>query len=96
MGLWWHIGKVSVILPSCFEATRGLFRDGPRNSEPRSDDEDDTWAGTPSPNFRTTPTGGRLDTMYDLADRGLHAQRMFSGIRFRTSDPPIPRSRPCH
>ncbi|GBN22333.1 Photoreceptor-specific nuclear receptor [Araneus ventricosus] len=28
-------------------ATRGLFRDGPRNFEPRSDDEDDAWAGTP-------------------------------------------------
>ncbi|GBL78669.1 hypothetical protein AVEN_65241-1 [Araneus ventricosus] len=28
-------------------ATRGLFWDGPRNCEPRSDDEDDTWAGTP-------------------------------------------------
>ncbi|GBM32407.1 hypothetical protein AVEN_239797-1 [Araneus ventricosus] len=31
-----------VILTSRFEATRGLFWDGPRNFEPRSDDEDDT------------------------------------------------------
>ncbi|GBN82359.1 hypothetical protein AVEN_248716-1 [Araneus ventricosus] len=31
-----------VILTSCFEATRGLFWDGPHNLGPRSDDEDDT------------------------------------------------------
>ncbi|GBM53226.1 hypothetical protein AVEN_14244-1 [Araneus ventricosus] len=30
-----------VILTSRLEATRGLFWDGPRNFEPRSDDEDD-------------------------------------------------------
>ncbi|GBN73153.1 hypothetical protein AVEN_64452-1 [Araneus ventricosus] len=36
-----------VILTSRFEATRGLFRDGPSNFEPRSDDEDDTRNGTP-------------------------------------------------
>ncbi|GBO43576.1 hypothetical protein AVEN_271754-1, partial [Araneus ventricosus] len=29
----------------------GYFWDGPRNFEPRSDDEDDTCAATPSPNF---------------------------------------------
>ncbi|GBM35901.1 hypothetical protein AVEN_244971-1 [Araneus ventricosus] len=33
---------------------------GPRTFEPRSDDEDDVWGGTPSPKFRTTPPGGRL------------------------------------
>ncbi|GBL76517.1 hypothetical protein AVEN_48812-1 [Araneus ventricosus] len=55
------------ILTSRFEATRGLFWDGPRNFEPRSDDEDDTRAGTPSPNFHATPTGGRLATTRDLA-----------------------------
>ncbi|GBL82219.1 hypothetical protein AVEN_252406-1 [Araneus ventricosus] len=44
-----------VILTSRFEATRGLFRDGPRHFEPRSDDEDDAWAGTPSPNFLGFP-----------------------------------------
>ncbi|GBM91409.1 hypothetical protein AVEN_204279-1 [Araneus ventricosus] len=36
-----------VILMSSFEATRGLFWDGPRNFEPRSDDEDDTRADKP-------------------------------------------------
>ncbi|GBM19274.1 hypothetical protein AVEN_133760-1, partial [Araneus ventricosus] len=48
----------SVTLTSLFQATRGLFWDGPRNFEPRSDDEDDTSAGTPSPNFRITSEGG--------------------------------------
>ncbi|GBM83546.1 hypothetical protein AVEN_272014-1 [Araneus ventricosus] len=45
---------------SRFAATRGLFWDGPRNFEPRSYDGDDTRAGSPSPNFRTIPTGGHL------------------------------------
>ncbi|GBL81637.1 hypothetical protein AVEN_93428-1 [Araneus ventricosus] len=49
-----------VTLTSPFEATRGRFWNGPRNFEPRSDDEDDIRAGTPFPNFRTTPTGGHL------------------------------------
>ncbi|GBM11561.1 hypothetical protein AVEN_245892-1, partial [Araneus ventricosus] len=31
-----------VVLTSRFEATRGLFRDGPRQFEQLSDDEDDT------------------------------------------------------
>ncbi|GBL80745.1 hypothetical protein AVEN_165120-1, partial [Araneus ventricosus] len=31
-----------VIFKSRFEAIRGLFWDGPRNFEPRSDDEGDT------------------------------------------------------
>ncbi|GBM76441.1 hypothetical protein AVEN_2089-1 [Araneus ventricosus] len=54
--------KVQVRLTSRFEATQRLFRDEPRNFEPLSDDEDDTQAGTPSPNFRTTPMGRRLAT----------------------------------
>ncbi|GBN96015.1 hypothetical protein AVEN_110249-1 [Araneus ventricosus] len=49
------------------KSTRGLFWDGPRNFEPWSDDEDDTWAGTPTPNFHATPAGGRLATTYYLA-----------------------------
>ncbi|GBN02106.1 hypothetical protein AVEN_9675-1 [Araneus ventricosus] len=49
-----------VILKSCFEATLVLFWDGPRHFEPQSDDKDDARAGSPSPNFRTTPTGGRF------------------------------------
>ncbi|GBL79901.1 hypothetical protein AVEN_28953-1 [Araneus ventricosus] len=39
-------GLVSlVILTSRFEATRGVFWDGPRKFEPRLDDEDDTRTG---------------------------------------------------
>ncbi|GBL81215.1 hypothetical protein AVEN_143550-1 [Araneus ventricosus] len=45
---------------SHFEATRRIFSGGPRNFEPRSDDEDDTRGGTSSPNFRTTLEGERL------------------------------------
>ncbi|GFW73650.1 hypothetical protein TNCV_1541051 [Trichonephila clavipes] len=36
------------------------FSDGLRNLEPWSSDVDDTLAGTPSPNYHTTPTGGRF------------------------------------
>ncbi|GFU56227.1 transposable element Tcb1 transposase [Trichonephila clavipes] len=36
------------------------FGEGPLNFEPWSSDEDNTCALTPSPNFYTTPTGGRL------------------------------------
>ncbi|GBN57122.1 hypothetical protein AVEN_56366-1 [Araneus ventricosus] len=44
-----------------------MSRDGPRNFESLSDDQDDTELTTPSPNFRTTPAGGRLASTYDLA-----------------------------
>ncbi|GBL84793.1 hypothetical protein AVEN_93829-1 [Araneus ventricosus] len=49
-----------IMLTPHFEATRALFWDGPHSFEPRSDDEDDTSAGTLSPSFRTTPVGRRL------------------------------------
>ncbi|GBM50087.1 hypothetical protein AVEN_223298-1 [Araneus ventricosus] len=42
----------------------------------------------PSPNFRATPAGGRLATTYDLACNRPHTRRIFSGIGFRTCDPP--------
>ncbi|GFV57815.1 uncharacterized protein TNCV_3071941 [Trichonephila clavipes] len=38
------------------------FGDGPRHFEPWSSDQDDTGAGTPSPNNHTTSTGGRLSS----------------------------------
>ncbi|GBO17120.1 hypothetical protein AVEN_69860-1 [Araneus ventricosus] len=44
----------------------------------------------PSPNFRATPTGGRLATTCDLACNRPHARPIFSGIGFRTCDPPVP------
>ncbi|GFX31825.1 hypothetical protein TNCV_171581 [Trichonephila clavipes] len=36
------------------------FGDGPCNFEPWSSVVDDTGAGTSSPNYHTTPTGGRF------------------------------------
>ncbi|GBO06676.1 hypothetical protein AVEN_79355-1 [Araneus ventricosus] len=80
------------ILTSRFEATRGLFWDGPRNFEPRSDD--DTWVGTSSPSFHATLTGGRLASTYDLACNRPHTRRIFSGIGFRTWNPPAPKPIP--
>ncbi|GBN35302.1 hypothetical protein AVEN_99983-1, partial [Araneus ventricosus] len=41
---------------------------------------------TPSPNFRATPTGGRLATTYDLACNRPHTWRIFSGTGFRTCE----------
>ncbi|GFX93598.1 hypothetical protein TNCV_1587751 [Trichonephila clavipes] len=38
------------------------FGDGPRNFEPWSSDVNDTLAGTSSPNYYTTPTGGRFSS----------------------------------
>ncbi|GBL62549.1 hypothetical protein AVEN_8142-1, partial [Araneus ventricosus] len=43
----------------------------------------------PSPNFHEAPTGGRLATAYDLARNRPHTRRIFSGIGFRTWNPPI-------
>ncbi|GBM81151.1 hypothetical protein AVEN_226971-1 [Araneus ventricosus] len=41
-----------------------------------------------SPDFRATPTGGRLATTYDLVCNRPHTRRIFRGIKFRTCDPP--------
>ncbi|GBL71966.1 hypothetical protein AVEN_115011-1 [Araneus ventricosus] len=79
-----------VILTSRFEATQGLFWDGPCNFEPRSDDED----GTPSPSFHAAPAGGHLATAYDLACNRPHTRRTFGGIGFRTWNLPAPKLRP--
>ncbi|GBM96674.1 hypothetical protein AVEN_69283-1 [Araneus ventricosus] len=77
-----------VILASRFEAIRRLFWDGPRNFEPRSDDEDDTsYLAPTSPNFHATQTRGRLATTYDLACNRPHTRQIFSGIGFRTLRP---------
>ncbi|GBN64888.1 hypothetical protein AVEN_7508-1 [Araneus ventricosus] len=53
-----------------------------------------TELAPPSPNFRATPTGGRLATTYDLACNRPHTRRIFSGIGFRTCDPPVPTEYP--
>ncbi|GBN25161.1 hypothetical protein AVEN_197128-1, partial [Araneus ventricosus] len=42
------------------QAIRGLFGDGPRHFESRSDDKDDIGAATSFPNFHTAPAEERL------------------------------------
>ncbi|GBM43695.1 hypothetical protein AVEN_26562-1 [Araneus ventricosus] len=84
------------IITSRFEATRGLFWVGHRNLEPRSDDEDDTSAGAPSPKFHATLTGGRLATTHDLACNGPHTRRIFCGRGFRAWSSPVPEPGPYH
>ncbi|GBN49481.1 hypothetical protein AVEN_151004-1 [Araneus ventricosus] len=49
-----------------------------------------------SPYFHATPSGGCLATMYDLACTRPHTRRIFSGIGFRTWNPPSPKPRPYH
>ncbi|GBO18550.1 hypothetical protein AVEN_72040-1 [Araneus ventricosus] len=79
-----------------FRSNTRAVLDGPRNFELRSDDEDDTRAATPSPNFHATPTGGRLATTYDLTCNRPHTRRIFSGILYRTWNPTILKPRPYH
>ncbi|GBM66944.1 hypothetical protein AVEN_211297-1 [Araneus ventricosus] len=43
----------------------------------------------PSQNFGATPTGGRLDTTYDLACNRPYTRWIFGGIGFRACDPPV-------
>ncbi|GBL99147.1 hypothetical protein AVEN_64137-1 [Araneus ventricosus] len=89
-------GGTVIIITSRFEAARELFLDGPRNFEPKSDDEDAISAGTFSPNFRARPAGGRLAPAYDLACSRPSARRILGGIGFRAWSPPIPKLRHCH
>ncbi|GBM84582.1 hypothetical protein AVEN_187992-1 [Araneus ventricosus] len=86
-----------VILASRSEATRGLLWDRPRHFEPRSDDEDNTCADTPSPNFCTTPTGGCLtpyatDPTHDgsSVESGFEPGALRSRSRDLTTRPPQP------
>ncbi|GBO02242.1 hypothetical protein AVEN_236349-1 [Araneus ventricosus] len=67
-----------------------------RNFEPRSDDEDDTSAGTPALNFHATPTGGCLAITYDLTCSMPHTRRIISGIVFRIWNLPASKPRPYH
>ncbi|GBM34462.1 hypothetical protein AVEN_106705-1 [Araneus ventricosus] len=80
--------QVLVILASRFETTRGLFWDDFVILNPGQ-----MTRTTPSPNFHATPTGGRLATTYDLACNRPHTRRIFSGIGFRTWNPPAPKPR---
>ncbi|GBN14926.1 hypothetical protein AVEN_249819-1 [Araneus ventricosus] len=49
-----------------------------------------------SPNFRTTPAGGRLAPTYDLTCNRPNTRRIFSGIGFRIWSPTAPRPTPYH
>ncbi|GBM37437.1 hypothetical protein AVEN_221574-1 [Araneus ventricosus] len=60
----------------------GLFWDGPRNFEPLSDEEDDTSAGTPSPNFYSIP----LRHTADSRDERLRFE-VWMGVRRIFIDP---------
>ncbi|GBM63692.1 hypothetical protein AVEN_147628-1 [Araneus ventricosus] len=71
-----HIAQLSLVIStSRSEATQGLFWDGSRNFEQRSNGD------TPSPNFRTIPEGGRL-----MCNKP-NTRRIFSGNGFRTLRP---------
>ncbi|GBN34707.1 hypothetical protein AVEN_108342-1 [Araneus ventricosus] len=60
-----------------FEATRGLFWDGPLNLGPRSDDEDDTGEGTSPPNFSITQAGGHFPSQQAHIPREFSIQPCF-------------------
>ncbi|GBL77100.1 hypothetical protein AVEN_12742-1 [Araneus ventricosus] len=97
------IGEVLCGLPGAgFDSSPSILVDSKPNGNtratfgPRSDDEDDTEAGTLSTNFRTSPARGHLATTYDLMCNRIHTTRIFSGIGFRTWNPPAPKSRPYH
>ncbi|GBO22995.1 hypothetical protein AVEN_95160-1, partial [Araneus ventricosus] len=62
----------------------------------RSDDEDDTLIGTPSPNFHATLAGGCLATTYDLSCKGPRTGRIFGRGGFWACDLWAPRPRPYH
>ncbi|GBO37328.1 hypothetical protein AVEN_55899-1 [Araneus ventricosus] len=73
-----------------------LFWDGPRNFEPRLDDEDDTDLAPP---LQTSALHQREDIWpptYDLKCNNPNTWRIFSGIGFRSWNPPDPKSIPYH
>ncbi|GBO24472.1 hypothetical protein AVEN_260460-1, partial [Araneus ventricosus] len=63
---------VLVILTSRFEGTRGMFRDGSRTFDLRSDDKDDTSAVINSPTLGTTPAARRSAITHDVACNRPH------------------------
>ncbi|GFV90655.1 hypothetical protein TNCV_2223711 [Trichonephila clavipes] len=55
-------GLMDHVAPSCSANYTRTFSDGPRKFTQWSSDEDDICSGTPSLNYHTTPTGGRLSS----------------------------------
>ncbi|GBM18105.1 hypothetical protein AVEN_220505-1 [Araneus ventricosus] len=84
-----------VTLTSRFEATRGIFWDGPRILNLRQVTRTTPELALTSPKFHATPTGEGLATAYDLRNRP-HTRRIIGGIGFRTWNPPAPKPRPYH
>ncbi|GBN29019.1 hypothetical protein AVEN_83350-1 [Araneus ventricosus] len=89
-----HVSKLSlVILTSGFKATRGLFWDGSRHFERRSDDEDDDRAVTPHsklPHHTNGRAFGLLCMIYP------HTRRNFGEIVFREWSPSAPKPSRYH
>ncbi|GBM68896.1 hypothetical protein AVEN_117467-1 [Araneus ventricosus] len=74
-----------VILTSRFEATQGLFVDGPRNFETRSDDEDDAWAGTLLSKLLQLTSERAFGSLRMIwRATGPHTRWFFGRIGFRT------------
>ncbi|GBM98815.1 hypothetical protein AVEN_46311-1 [Araneus ventricosus] len=72
-----------VILTSRVQVTRGLFCDGPRNFEPRTDDKDDSFACIPLfklPHYTSVRTFDFLRMIQRVTGRTV---TIFSEIRFR-------------
>ncbi|GFV39587.1 hypothetical protein TNCV_4172961 [Trichonephila clavipes] len=63
------------------------IREGPRNFEPWSCDEDDTRVAPHTPNFLTTSTGGHLSHKC-LTSSGLLCTAALQRCKARTHDTP--------
>ncbi|GFT22464.1 hypothetical protein TNCV_3274291 [Trichonephila clavipes] len=57
-----HCSRDKRLGPPCPARYSMAFGDGPRHFESWSSDEDDACADSPSLNYHTTPTGGRLSS----------------------------------
>ncbi|GBM23197.1 hypothetical protein AVEN_159878-1 [Araneus ventricosus] len=80
-----------IIFMPRFKATRGLFWEETCNSEPQSDDESDL--ATSSPNSLTTPAAACLASYVRFNEQLVRIKRgKFSGIEFRTRNPPVKRT----
>ncbi|GBM47885.1 hypothetical protein AVEN_75310-1 [Araneus ventricosus] len=75
---------------------RGLFRDGPGNFEPRSDDEDDIWVGTPLSKLSRHANGRTFGHYVGFGEQQAPytADRQWNQVS--NYDSPAPRSRPYH
>ncbi|GBM96239.1 hypothetical protein AVEN_113264-1 [Araneus ventricosus] len=89
-----NITKPKPVHTEIYLATRGLFWDGSRNSNQRSDDENDTPEQASKLPHHTN--GMMLAPTHDLGTSGpIHSgSSVESG--FRAWSPPSPKPSPCH